>query len=195
MTVIGVDFGAATLAEADHLLCSLPLPEDATACTHLVRRGTPHVACSLRLPAARVAEMLEVLAAHSRPLGIVGAGRESGPRELVAGAAVAAGRHAARTSGRAVIYPGVRGLTGNVTAMKLVATSYIDRILVLPDRSSPQLSTTVVTRDHVRPEWINGVLTLVTTPAGPGVVAPFELPDPTPCCGDDRTSGKSNPLL
>ncbi|RSM91517.1 hypothetical protein DMH04_00475 [Kibdelosporangium aridum] len=192
MTIIGVDFGAATLAEADQLLRRLPVPEEAIACTHLIRRGTPHVACSLRLPADQVAGMLEVLAAQDRPIGISGAGHESGPRELVAGAAIAAGRHAARTSGRAVIYPGVKGLIGDVTAMKLVATSYIDRILVLPGRSSPDPSTTVITRDHVRPEWINGVLTLVTTPAGPGMVTPFELPDPTPCCGDGT---EASPLL
>lgn len=195
VAVIGVDSGAATLDEADRLLRLLPVPEEAVACTHLIRRGDPHVACSLQVPATHVAGILEVLAvqARDRPLGIAGAGQQTGPRQLVAGAAVAAGRHAARTGGRAVVYPGVHRLTGDVTAMELLATSYIDRIVVLPGRSSPEPSTTVVTRDHVRPEWINGVLTLVTTPAGPGAVAPFELPDPTPCCGGDLTRGKVAP--
>jgi hypothetical protein len=186
MTVIGVDFGAATLAEADRLLSQLPLPDETIACTHLIRRGTPHVACSLRLPADHVDAVLDLVMAHAdgRPIGIAGAGRENGPQELVAGAAVAAGRHAARTSGRAVVYPGVHRLTGRTTALALIAMSEINRIVVLPGRTSPPPPTVIVTRDHVRPEWTNGLLTLVTTPAGPDILSPFELPDPTPCCGE-----------
>jgi hypothetical protein len=196
VTVIGVDFGAATLAEADQVLCQLPVPEEAISCTHLIRRGTPHVACSLQLPTKHVDAVLDVLIEQAgvRALGIVGAGRETGPRDLVAGAAMAAGQHSARTSGRAVIYPGVHRLTGKVTALSLVAMSEINRIIVLPERTSPTPGTVVVTRDHVRPEWTDGLLTLVTAPAGADSVTPFELPDPTPCCGDDLAHRKASPL-
>ncbi len=48
---IGVDTGATTLREADHLLralaAELDLPEDVFGCTHLVRDGRPRVALSL----------------------------------------------------------------------------------------------------------------------------------------------------
>jgi hypothetical protein len=193
VTVIGVDFGAATLAEADQVLSRLPVPEEAISCTHLIRRGTPHVACSLQLPITHVDAVLDVLVEQTdvHALGIVGAGRETGPRDLVAGAAIAAGQHAARAGGRAVIYPGVHRLTGNVTALSLVAMSEINRIIVLPERTSPAPETVVATRDHVRPEWTEGLLTLVTTPSGADCVTPFELPDPTPCCGDELANRKA----
>jgi hypothetical protein len=42
----------------------------------------------------------------------------------------------------------------------------------------------VRTRDHVRPEWRDGLLTLIATPTSNGVFAPFEVPNPTPCCAD-----------
>jgi hypothetical protein len=37
------------------------------------------------------------------------------------------------------------------------------------------------TGDFVRPAWRDGRLTLLVLPAGPGVVAPFEVPNPTSC--------------
>ncbi|MFJ8154054.1 hypothetical protein [Streptomyces sp. NPDC094468] len=42
----------------------------------------------------------------------------------------------------------------------------------------------ILTRDHIRPEWRDGVLTLALVPAAGGLPAPFEVPDPTPCCVD-----------
>ncbi len=46
----------------------------------------------------------------------------------------------------------------------------------------PEPDTLVDTRDFVRPQWMDGVLTLVATPAPGGRIAPFEVPNPTPCC-------------
>jgi hypothetical protein len=40
------------------------------------------------------------------------------------------------------------------------------------------------TRDHVRPEWQAGELVLAVTPVHNGLFAPFEVPNPTPCCAD-----------
>jgi hypothetical protein len=65
----------------------------------------------------------------------------------------------------------------------LLATSAIDRVLVI---GGPPVTpeTPVRTRDFVRPEWRDGLLTLIVTPAAGGGVAPFEVPNPTPCCAD-----------
>lgn len=41
-----------------------------------------------------------------------------------------------------------------------------------------------MTRDHVRPQWQDGELVLTLMPAVGGVLVPFEVPDPTPCCAD-----------
>jgi hypothetical protein len=50
--------------------------------------------------------------------------------------------------------------------------------------SDPAPDTLVDTRDFVRPEWRAGRLTLVTTPAPNGRIAPFEIPNPPQCCAD-----------
>ncbi|MCW2918330.1 MAG: transposase, OrfB family protein [Actinomycetia bacterium] len=50
-------------------------------------------------------------------------------------------------------------------------------------RWAPPSHTPVDTRDFVRPEWRDGVLTLVAMPAVTGL-APFEVANPTPCCAE-----------
>jgi hypothetical protein len=45
-------------------------------------------------------------------------------------------------------------------------------------------ATEILTRDFVRPQWLDGRLTLITTPAAGDRIAPFEVPNPTPCCAD-----------
>jgi MFS family permease len=63
--------------------------------------------------------------------------------------------------------------------------SAIERVRVLgAERPEPAPETLVETRGFVRPQWLDGRLTLVTTPVGGGLVAPFEVPKPTPCCAD-----------
>ena len=37
---------------------------------------------------------------------------------------------------------------------------------------------------HVHPQWQDGELVLTLMPAVGGVLVPFEVPDPTPCCAD-----------
>jgi hypothetical protein len=87
-----------------------------------------------------------------------------------------------------VVYPGVDRLTGTVTVADLLGLTAIDRITVVGQPSThaqgPDPATPVLTRDHVRPDWQDGQLTLVVLPAAGGVLAPFEVPDPTPCCAD-----------
>jgi hypothetical protein len=87
-----------------------------------------------------------------------------------------------------VVYPGVDRLTGTVTVADLLGLTAIDRITVVGQPSThaqgPDPATPVLTRDHVRPDWQDGQLTLAVLPAAGGVLAPFEVPDPTPCCAD-----------
>ncbi|GGN11551.1 hypothetical protein [Streptomyces fuscichromogenes] len=186
-SVIGVDAGTVTLREADHLvhrvLGELALTEGVFACTHLYRtderRGTT---ISLTLPDAD-AVWPELLKALPEGAGLVLGGRTHGPAGMVDAAGLAAA--APPRSGRAVAYPGVAHLTGTVTVADLLDRTAIEHLVVLgaPAAELPS-ATEVLTQDHVRPEWRDGVLVLVLVPAAGGLLAPFEVPDPTPCCVD-----------
>ncbi|MDX2675389.1 hypothetical protein [Streptomyces soliscabiei] len=195
-SVIGVDAGTASLREADHLIHHLVdrlgLPPGTIACTHLIRtddrRGT---AISLALPGADASEAAwQQLAGLDGPEGVGAALGElrMGPTEAARTAAQAAAEHAHRRSGRAVVYPGVENLTGTVTVTDLLAQTAIDQLTVVgappADGKGPDPATPVLTRDHVRPEWRDGQLTLALVPAAGGTLAPFEVPNPTPCCAD-----------
>ncbi|MFF7468566.1 hypothetical protein [Streptomyces sp. NPDC008092] len=187
--VIGVDAGTATLREADHLihrlLDRLAAPEGVFACTHLLRtderRGTT---VSLAVPGPDAdAVWQELVGMLPKDTGLALADRAHGPDDAVAGARLAAA--APPASGRAVAYPGAAHLTGTVTVADLLDRTAVERLVVLgaPDaRLAP--GTEVLTQDHVRPEWRDGVLTLALVPAAGGRLAPFEVPNPTPCCVD-----------
>ncbi len=86
-------------------------------------------------------------------------------------------------AGRAVIFPGVDELTGSRTVEAVLAKSAIDRLLVI---GGPPVGpdTMLHSRNFVRPEWRDGMLTLIVTPVAGGGVAPFEVPNPTPCRAD-----------
>ncbi|MFF4896321.1 hypothetical protein [Streptomyces sp. NPDC001068] len=185
--VIGVDAGTATLREADHLIHELldrpALSEDVFACTHLhrgdERRGT---AVSLVVPDPDTA-WRELRAALPEGAGLVLGELTHGPDAAVDSARRAAA--APPASGRAVVYPGVRHLTGTVTAGAVLDGTAVERLVVLgaPAAELPR-EARILTQDHVRPEWREGVLTLVLVPAAGGLLAPFEVPNPTPCCAD-----------
>jgi hypothetical protein len=162
--VLGFSLGHADDAAAEHWLAALPVTP-VMACTHLVREPYPHVAISLVLP-------------------VVPVDLPRGEDLLLPAASAAAAAHRERRSGRAVIYPGVDRLIGVLTVSELVESSAIERVQVLGSPSPPSPSTLVETSDHVRPQWIDGALTLVTTPARNHRIAPFEVPNPTPCCAD-----------
>ncbi|MCK2243147.1 MULTISPECIES: hypothetical protein [unclassified Crossiella] len=161
----GIDRGSPDLATADHLARDLvaeyALPDTVTVCTHLIRTGTPHVALSFEAPAD-----------FTGPL----------PSDDSPGAESAAVEHRSRRSGRAVLFPGSTHLTGTVPITTVLATA-INHLTVLG--GTPATDNAVLhTRDHVRPEWREGHLTLTVTPAGDNTYAPFEVPNPTPCCAD-----------
>ncbi|MFE6338058.1 hypothetical protein ACFVOK_33330 [Streptomyces sp. NPDC057798] len=155
------------LRAADHLLlklaAELALPEGAFGCTHLVRDDRPRVALSFALPTEPLLRTaLEALTGQ--------------------GYAVTPGLPDA--AGRAVAYPGSTALTGTLTVAELLGRSAIDAVTVLGSAGPPPPETRLVTRDHVRPHWQAGTLVLATMPAAGGVLVPFEVPDPTPCCAD-----------
>ncbi|MGP4086907.1 hypothetical protein [Streptomyces sp. KR55] len=165
--VLTVDARTQDLRAADHLLLTLAaelaLPEGTFGCTHLVRDDRPRVTVSLALDSER--------ALHAAREGLLRMGHEvtdGAPDE----------------TGRAVLYPGADTLTGTVTIADVLSRTAIDRVTVLGTPAAPDPSTRLVTRDHVRPQWLNGELALTTMPAAGGTLIPFEVPNPTPCCAD-----------
>jgi hypothetical protein len=180
--ILGVDAGSLTVPAAEHLIgdliALLGLPDGLVACTHFVRGDPPHVAVSLELPGPID---LSVLPAEA---GAELAGQCTGPVALTETAAVAAREHTARRSGRVVRYPGAVSLTGTLTVDELLARSAIDRVQVLAGAGPPAPNTPLNTQDYVRPEWRDGLMTLIAMPAGQAGLAPFEMRNPTPCCAD-----------
>ncbi|MFI9382051.1 hypothetical protein [Kutzneria sp. NPDC052558] len=174
MTLFGVDTGSRSLREADHLIHDLVdrLRLPVVACTHLIRGAHPHVAVSLDVDKDR----LELDG------GVATAADRSGPPDLAAAAFEALTRHG--VSGRAVVFPGSSELTGTVSIADLLARSPITRLHVIGGPDHPGPDDVLDTRDHLRPEWQAGELVLAVTPAGSGRYAPFEVPNPTPCCAD-----------
>ncbi|MGW0647820.1 hypothetical protein ACWD4T_03285 [Streptomyces umbrinus] len=161
--VITVDTDVRDLRAADHLLLALAaelaLPEGAFGCTHLVRGERPRVVLSFTTASPEAAHALTAKGYEVTT---------GAPDEV----------------GRAVVYPGSAALTGTVTVAELLSGSAIDRVTVLGSAGEPPPDQRVVTRDHVRPQWQDGELVLTLMPAVGGVLVPFEVPDPTPCCAD-----------
>ncbi|GAB7039972.1 MULTISPECIES: hypothetical protein [Catenuloplanes] len=161
---LGLSLGHATDAEAEHWLAAhLPAVPGLVACTHNVPAPYPHVALSV-----------------AAPDGV--ALPETDP-DLRAAADEAAARHRAHVSGRAVVYPGVESLTGTLTVADLLDRSAIERVTVLGGTDAAP-DALIETRDFVRPLLRAGKLELVLVPIVGGRLAPFEVPNPTPCCAD-----------
>jgi hypothetical protein len=116
-------------------------------------------------------------------LGAELAGARTGPAPL-AGTAAAAREHAARRSGRLVRYPGAGRLTGTLTVGALLAGSAIDRVQLLAGGGAPESTPWCTPGTMCGPNGATGLMTLLAMPAGESALAPFEVPDPTPCCAD-----------
>ena len=164
LRIVGYSLGHADDMAAERWLESLP-QRPVLACTHLVREPYPHVAVSLAVAADAAAP-------------------PPGEDLLRSAAASAAAAHVSRLSGRAVIYPGVERLVGVLRVAQVLQLSAIENVQVLGAATAPSPETLLETGDFVRPQWMQGVLTLVATPAANGRIAPFEVADPTPCCAD-----------
>ncbi|WP_312034476.1 hypothetical protein [Actinoplanes sp. TBRC 11911] len=153
LSTVGVSLGHRELHEADHWILSLD-PAPVLACTHLAREPFAHVAISL-----------------------TGSGTYETAPALSSGASAALSGQ----SGRAVIYPGWDKLVGTITVGDVVSRSAIDRVEVLGGEPFAD-SDILDTQDFVRPQFRNGELVLTIVPAVGGVLRPFEVPNPTPCC-------------
>jgi hypothetical protein len=157
----GLDLGHANVTEAEHWLretaAGLGPCADLFACTHLVHGERPRVALSVSVPLAATSIDPEV-------------------------AARVALLHESRQGGRAVIYPGVVALTGTLQVADVLALSAIQEVRLLGGSPPPMPETLLETREFVRPQWLDGRLVLMATPAPGGRIAPFEVPNPTPCC-------------
>jgi hypothetical protein len=172
MNILGLDLGHTTTVEAEHWLADLPPVPGLVACTHLVHHGRRRVVITLAAPGG-----IDTATLPPRP-------PTADPPDYDQVDQAAAKDHAAGRAGRAVIYPGVERLTGVLSAADLLAMSAISRIKLIGGPQPDVAPDTLIdTRDFVRPQWMDGQLTLVATPAPSGRIAPFEVPNPTPCCG------------
>ncbi|MGW4944627.1 hypothetical protein ACWEOZ_23900 [Actinoplanes sp. NPDC004185] len=199
LPVLGVSLGHPDTVAAEHWLASL-VPAPVLAFTHLVHSPRPQVALTLVFPGA-VPSFAGAAAAPSSPgtapvgpdaLPIATGTTPTGPgaAPIATGApptgfgvacAEAVAAHVARTSGRAVLYPGVERLVGTLSVAEVLALSAIERVEVLGGGAADP-ATLIDTGDYVRPQWRTGALTLLTSPAAGGRLVPFETRYPTPCC-------------
>jgi hypothetical protein len=185
VSVVGLDLGHESVREAEHWLADVPAvlghPAGLVACTHLVPGARPRVVLTLAAPSTIELAALPPRPSVARmavtPPTVPGSLRRDDPTDD--GAALrAASEHAARRAGRAVLYPGVRRLVGTVTVADLIARSAIERVVLLgsPD-DEPAPDVLVATRGYVRPQWMDGALTLVAVPVPGGRIAPVEAPE------------------
>jgi hypothetical protein len=168
VTIIGVCLGHRTTREAEHWLATVPPVPGLVACTHFV--------------SGEVVITLDGVDPATVPLPAA----MRTPDTSSNAARVAEAEHRSRQSGRVVVYPGVEKLAGVMPVAEVLSASAIEKVVIMgrPGRPDADPAQLVDTRDFVRPQWIDGALTLVTTPAAGGRLAPFEVPNPTPCCGD-----------
>jgi hypothetical protein len=183
----GLDLDASELAHADHgireLLAALTVPDGALACTHLLRGNDfhrPHIAMSCQLPDdADLPTLLSWVAKNGAGLALED--KRLGPQHLSFGALAALESGLSKSDGRAVVFDGADLLTGTISAGEVLAKSAITRFTVLGGTEPPS-DARIHTRDHVRPQWLGGTLTLQLGYTATGDYTPFEVPRPTPCC-------------
>ncbi len=182
--VLAVDTPLTTLAETEHALLGLSrrveLPADVYVCTHMVREPEPHYAFSLTLSGGPV-DLLRTQFGDWHTA--VSFGKASASSGYSVGLSIATAQALAGSGGRCFRFPGQAGVVGSPTVAGILDSTPIARLEVLGGQPAA-LDDVVHTRDFVRPLWRGGDLVLPVLPAGPGAVAPFEVPNPTPCCGE-----------
>lgn len=180
--VLGLAAGHTDRAELEHVLARVVdrVGPVELACTHVV---DGRWAGSVRLSgtAPDPTPGLDGLAAG---LGVAltgPGGTAAGDPAWWAAAERAAAELAARRGGRAVVFGGQERLVGEVAADDVPTLSAVEAVVGIAGTATA--GVTLVTRDHVRPVLVDGWLVLEVRPFGPdGAVAPFEVPNPTPCC-------------
>ena len=114
-------------------------------------------------------------------LGRAVPGRSGGLPRLAVSAGTCLGVHAARSSGRAIHFPGAEGVHGTLTVAELLAGTAIDEVAGL-GTAPVEDDTLVHTFGFLRPVFRAGALVLPVVPFGDGGVTPYEVRTPTPCC-------------
>lgn len=185
---MGIDVEHTDQPRADHdlqqLVQVLPAGAVSVAATHWAHLGDrPHVALSLELVDAFADVLMGPLAELAPRWSLALDGETVGDAALGAAAQEARTAHVQRRRGRLVHFPGVEQLVGTMTVQELLDRSAVDRVRVLT-AGEAEPDVRVVTRNHVRPTWLDGELVLLTQPAVGGTVVPFESPSPTACCAD-----------
>jgi len=184
-SVLAFDTQLTTLAETVHSLLGLgsavSLPEDVTVCTHMVRdSGVPHYGYSIAFSSAPTPRLLQELCNHFAPWPYDYSDHPHA-ESLSLALTIVAAQAWSGDGGRAVHFPGWTRFRGELSIGEVLSDTMIDRVDALGG-TSPQTSDVLHTRDFVRPLFRNGELVLPVMPAGPGGFAPFEVPNPTPCC-------------
>ncbi len=192
-TVAGLDVAARHQRDADavavRLAALLPAAwaDRLVVATHVVPGEPAHVALAVEAPVdadSAWAELVAALATAGLEDAALSLGeRGLGRKEHVSHARAAAAEHAARRSGRAVVVPGTADLPSALRVGGLLERTAVERVVVLAGDDAPP-DAVLVTRGFLRPRWSRGALVLHVQPAAGGVLAPFEVPDPTPCCAD-----------
>lgn len=194
-TCVGLAAGQQDRSEMEHLLAVAVQLLDGVvlACTHVVD-GAWAASVETTADVGRSGELWALLQEHgAADVAVCVRSRGDDPRiddPRVDVAGPVGLRHAAgqaslelagRLAGRAVLFPGQGRLTGEVATDDVPALSAIRAVEGIA--GTPTVGTRLVTRDFVRPVLRAGALVLQVRPFGEeGTVAPFEVPDPTPCC-------------
>ena len=194
-TVVAVDAGTQDRdSTEDALLAFVALlgAPVSLACTHVVTEPAPHWAFTLVLagtagPADTTQAGPAVLAAAS---SISGASllvvHEDGSTVSAGGPAWREGAQAAAGqllsgNGRVVLFPGQDELPGTVAVDDVTRLTPITQVIGIA--GTPTAGRVLHTRGYVRPQLVDGRLLLHVRPyLDDDGVAPFEVPQPTPCC-------------
>jgi hypothetical protein len=117
---------------------------------------------------------------HVEVLGTGHGGTDSDADER---ARLAAAARTGRSEGRAVWFPGHDTVGDEITVGDLLATTAIDAVQAMGGVDNGA-DVVVETRRFLRPRFAGGKLVLNVQPSRGGVLVPFEVPNPTPCCVD-----------
>lgn len=183
-TVVGLDGGTQERDATEHLLLTAvdqvrgAGAEVPLACTHFVRTPAPHWAASV-LVRGRVPE-LDLPGVSVVAVDEAGGTRTDGSQDWALGAAGAA-EQLLSGNGRVVVFDGHDRLPASLPVEDVPALTAIQEVRGVggTDTAGHLLHT----RGYVRPDLVDGRLVLHVRPFGEdGNVAPFEVPNPTPCC-------------
>ena len=189
-TYVGLAAGQQDRSEVEHLLAlAVDLLDGVVlACTHVVE-GAWAASVETTASVGGSLELWTLLQKQGAPdVAVCVRSCSAAPRVDVAGpvglrhvAVQASLELAERLAGRAVLFQGQERLHGEIATDDVPGLSAIGAIEGIA--GTPTVGTRLVTRGFVRPVLRAGALVLQVRPFGEeGTVAPFEVPDPTPCC-------------